>query len=101
MTVEDDALTPAAAAKCKRPASFHGLPDTDAWRWWREVVGGRRCQRRPFDGRGDVGGLPVLTYLTHPRTVAKPPTAPASATQVSYKSLERRACDSQRYPARL
>jgi hypothetical protein len=45
-----------------------------AWRWWRDVVGGRRCQRRPFDGRGDVGGgLPVLTYLTYPRTVAKPP----------------------------
>jgi hypothetical protein len=30
MTVEDDASTRVAAARCERPASFHGLPATDA-----------------------------------------------------------------------
>jgi len=36
--------------------------------------------RPPFNGRGDVGGgLPVLTYLTHPRTAAKPPTVESAA----------------------
>ena len=55
MTVEDDALPPAAAAKCKRPASFHGLPDTEASMVARRRIGADDANGDPLTGAATSG----------------------------------------------